>query len=154
MSSRTGQPRRTTGLERLGFYGDAWAALRAGLWAAGPRKALGRRAALRVRPRAAPHAGPVKTNYSANAPCHAAEPSDKRTDAADTYQWTSRSQPYAQGSGSVGWSLLHTAGPNNSGRVTRLYLLGTAAVLGTRPAREEKRGLTRCGDKATHAVYF
>jgi hypothetical protein len=27
----TGQPRRTTELERLGFYGDTWAALRAGL---------------------------------------------------------------------------------------------------------------------------
>ena len=30
----TGQPGRTTGLERLGFYGDTWAALRAGLRAA------------------------------------------------------------------------------------------------------------------------
>ena len=30
----TGQPGRTTGLERLGFYGDTWAALRSGLRAA------------------------------------------------------------------------------------------------------------------------
>ena len=44
----TGQPGRTTGLERLGFYGDTWAALRAGL-----------RAALRAGLRAAPHAGPT-----------------------------------------------------------------------------------------------
>ena len=76
----TGQPGRTTGLERLGFYGDTWAALRAGLRAAlraglravlrtGPLRvgSLGglgratRRAAgpPRARPRAAPHAGPT-----------------------------------------------------------------------------------------------
>ena len=77
----TGQPGRTTGLERLGFYGDTWAALRAGLRAAlraGLRAALrtgppghatrraagqcyapGRRAALRAGPLAALHAGPT-----------------------------------------------------------------------------------------------
>ena len=33
----TGQPGRTTGLERLGFYGDTWAALRAGPADYGPR---------------------------------------------------------------------------------------------------------------------
>ncbi len=40
----TGQPRRTTGLEWQGFFGDTWAALRAGL-----RTAL--RAGLRAAPR-------------------------------------------------------------------------------------------------------
>ena len=91
----TGQPGRTTGLERLGFYGDTWAAPRAGLRAAlraglravlrtgplghatrraaGPCYASGRRAALRVGPpgratrRAAGRAA-RRTNYSATAP--------------------------------------------------------------------------------------
>ncbi len=103
----TGQPRRTTGLERLGFYCDTWAALRAGLRtapcvglpgratrrAAGPRCAQGNRTALRTGPqgcatrRAAGRAA-RRTNYSATAP--PAGPSDQRADDADTYQWTSR----------------------------------------------------------------
>ena len=99
-------------LERLGFYGDTWAALRAGLRAAlraGLQAGLravtvlavpGRRAVLRVglpgratRRAAGPlHArgrGPRSTPDQLQ--CHrAAGPSDQRTDDADTYQWTSR----------------------------------------------------------------
>ena len=54
---------------------------------------------------------------------------------------------YARGSGSVCWSLLHTAGQDNSGRVIRLHLLGPAAILGSGPeqGREEQRGPTRGG---------
>ena len=77
----TGQPGRTSGLERLDFYSDTWAALRAGLRAAlraglraalrtgpqghatrraaGPCYASGRRAAPRAGPRATQHAGPT-----------------------------------------------------------------------------------------------
>ncbi len=148
----TGQPIRNTGLERLGFYGDAWATLRAGLrtalrtgppgratlQAAGPYYAQGRRVALRVGPQASPLAGPS-----------AASPRRwtlGQTDGADTYQWTSRPRapgvysrihvPYAGttlgGSDSGCWSLLHTAGPENSGRVIRLHLLGSAACRGGR----------------------
>ena len=83
----TGQPGRTTGLGQLGFYGDTWAALRAGLRAAlraglravlrtgppghatrraaRPCYASGRRAALRVGP---PGRAARWTNYSATAP--------------------------------------------------------------------------------------
>ncbi len=38
---------------------------------------------------------------------------------------------YARGSESVCLSLLHTAGPDNSGRVIRLHLLGPTAILGS-----------------------
>jgi hypothetical protein len=108
-SAWTGQPRRTTGLERLGFYGDTWAALRVGLRtvprvgppdhatrrAAGPRYAPGRRAALRTGlryasgRRAALHARPT----TASPHRWTFGPTDggvgTREDA-DTYQWTSR----------------------------------------------------------------
>ena len=90
----------------------------------------------------------------------AAGPSDQRTDDADTYQWTSRTRapgvysrihvPYA-GTTLGGrtwpcWSLLHTAGQDNSGRVIRLHLPGPA-ILGSGPeqGREEQRGPTRGG---------
>ena len=91
----------------------------------------------------------------------AAGPSDQRTDDADTYQWTSRTRapgvysrihvPYAGttlgGRTRPCWSLLHTAGQDNSGRVIRLHLLGPAAILGSGPeqGREEQRGPTRGG---------
>ncbi len=56
---------------------------------------------------------------------------------------------YARGSDSGCWSLLHTAGPDNSGRVIRLHLLGQgpAAILGSGPGlgREDQRGPTRDG---------
>jgi len=41
---------------------------------------------------------------------------------------------YAWGSDSDCWSLLHTAGPDNSGRVIRLHLLGPTAIIGAGPA--------------------
>ena len=91
----------------------------------------------------------------------AAGPLDQRTDDADTYQWTSRTRapgvysrihvPYAGttlgGRTRPCWSLLHTAGQDNSGRVIRLHLLGPAAILGSGPeqGREEQRGPTRGG---------
>ena len=183
----TGQPGRTTGLERLGFYGDTWAALRAGLWAAlraglraalrtgppghatrraaGPCYESGRLAALRVGPpgratsRAADRAA-RRTNYSATVPL------DLRTNGRTTpihtnghrgsvplAQWSLQPDlctvrwDYARGSDSVCWSLLHTAGQDNSGRVIRLHLLGPAAILGSgrKPGREEQRGSTRGG---------
>ena len=164
----TGQPGRTTGLERLGFYGDTWAALRAGLRAA---LRAGLRAALRTGPpghatrRAAgqcyaPGRGPRRTPDQLQR-LRAAGPSDQRTDDADTYQWTSRTRapgvysrihvPYAGttlgGRTRPCWSLLHTAGQDNSGRVIRLHLLGPAAILGSGPeqGREEQRGPTRGG---------
>jgi len=111
----TGQPGHTTGLERLGFYGDTLAALRAG-----PR------AALRAGPRAARRAGPQAAQLSDQPQRHrAAGPSGQWTDGADTCQWTSR--PRAPGarswsheppllgsdSDSADWSL-HTAGPTRT----------------------------------------
>jgi hypothetical protein len=88
-------PRHTTGLERLGFYGDTWTALRAGLWAAlraglrttpqvlpqdhatrraaGPRYAPRHRTALRTgqpgcATRRAAGRASRRTNYSVTAP--------------------------------------------------------------------------------------
>ena len=54
---------------------------------------------------------------------------------------------YARGSDSVCWSLLHTAGQDNSDRVIRLHLLGPAAIRGSGPkhGREEQRWPTRGG---------
>ena len=137
----TGQPGHTTGLERLGFYGDTLAALRAG-----PR------AALRAGPRAARRAGPQAAQLSDQPQRHrAAGPSGQWTDGADTYQWTSR--PRAPGarswsheppllgsdSDSADWSL-HTAGPDNPDRATRLHLLGPAAI-GSGPDRRRRSGV-------------
>ena len=141
----TGQPGHTTGLERLGFYGDTLAALRAG-----PR------AALRAGPRAARRAGPQAAQLSDQPQRHrAAGPSGQWTDGADTYQWTSR--PRAPGarswsheppllgsdSDSADWSL-HTAGPDNPDRATRLHLLGPAAI-GSGPGRRRRSGVGQSG---------
>lgn len=141
----TGQPGHTTGLERLGFYGDTWAARRAG-----PR------AALRAGPRAAIRAGPRAAQLSDQPQRHsAAGPSGQWTDGADTYQWTSR--PRAPGarsrsheplllgsdSDSADWSL-HTAGPDNPDRATRLHLLGPAAI-GSGPDRRRRSGVDQSG---------
>ena len=106
----------------------------------GPRDTSGRRAALRVGPpRYASGCGPRRTPDQLLRQSTTG-PSDQRTDDADTYQWISRPrapgacsrihEQYAQGSDSVGWSLLHTGGPDNLGRVSRLRLLGPAAILG------------------------
>ena len=150
----TGQPGHTTGLERLGFYGDTLAALRAG-----PR------AALRAGPRAARHAGPQAAQLSDQPQRHrAAGPSGQWTDGADTYQWTSR--PRAPGarswsheppllgsdSDSADWSL-HTAGPDNPDRATRLHLLGPAAI-GSGPGRRWRSGVGQSGmDRAEGGDY-
>ncbi len=89
----TGQPGRTTGLERLGFYGDSRVAVLAGLWAALRDKSLvrlasgcrttlhvharplGRRAALRT---GSPGCAARRTNYCVTAPL------DQRTDRQTT----------------------------------------------------------------------
>ena len=76
-STIDGQPGRTTGLERLGFFGDTRAAPGAGPWAV----------LLQAGPRAALRAGPTTG------------PSCRRTfglvtAGADTHGWTSR--PKAQ----------------------------------------------------------
>ena len=150
----TGQPGHTTGLERLGFYGDTLAALRAG-----PR------AALRAGPRAARRAGPQAAQLSDQPQRHrAAGPSGQWTDGADTYQWTSR--PRAPGarswsheppllgsdSDSADWSL-HTAGPDNPDRATRLHLLGPAAI-GSGPGRRRRSGVGQSGmDRAEGGDY-
>jgi hypothetical protein len=98
------QSGHTTGLERLGFYGDARAALRAGPRAAlhaGPRAALraGLRAALRAGPRAALRAGlraalpaGLQAAQLSDQPQRhrAAGPSGQWTNCTDTYQWTLR----------------------------------------------------------------
>jgi hypothetical protein len=141
----TGQPGHTTGLERLGFYGDTLAALRAG-----PR------AALRAGPRAARRAGPQAAQLSDQPQRHrAAGPSGQWTDGADTYQWTSRPrapgarswshEPPLLGSDSdlADWSL-HTAGPDNPDRATRLHLLGPAAI-GSGPDRRRRSGVDQSG---------
>ena len=158
----TGQPGHTTGLERLGFYGDTLAALRAG-----PRAALraGPRAARRAGPRAALRAGPQAAQLSDQPQRHrAAGPSGQWTDGADTYQWTSR--PRAPGarswsheppllgsdSDSADWSL-HTAGPDNPDRATRLHLLGPAAI-GSGPGRRRRSGVGQSGmDRAEGGDY-
>ena len=129
----------------------------------GPHYASGRRAALRVGPpgRAARRAAGPRSTQDQLQRHSAAGPSDQRTDDADTYQWTSRTRapgvysrihvPYAGttlgGRTRPCWSLLHTAGQDNSGRVIRLHLLGPAAILGSGPeqGREEQRGPTRGG---------
>jgi hypothetical protein len=150
----TGQPGHTTGLERLGFYGDTLAALRAG-----PR------AALRAGPRAARRAGPQAAQLSDQPQRHrAAGPSGQWTDGADTYQWTSR--PRAPGarswsheppllgsdSDSADWSL-HTAGPDNPDSATRLHLLGPAAI-GSGPGRRRRSGVGQSGmDRAEGGDY-
>ncbi len=41
---------------------------------------------------------------------------------------------YAWGSDSGCWSLLHTAGPDNSGSFISLHLLGPTAIIGAGPA--------------------
>jgi hypothetical protein len=56
-----GQLGRTTGLERLGFYGDTWAALRARLRAAGAQRAGLRTRYRAAGPRYAPGSGPRRT---------------------------------------------------------------------------------------------
>ena len=110
-------------------------------------------------PRHAPGRGPCRTPDQLQRH-RAAGPSDNRTDDANTYHWTSRTHApgvysriyvpyagYARGSDSVCWSLMHTTGQDNSGRVIRLHLLGHAAILGSGPkqGREEQRGSTRGG---------
>ena len=150
----TGQPGHTTGLERLGFYGDTLAALRAG-----PR------AALRAGPRAARRAGPQAAQLSDQPQRHrAAGPSGQWTDGADIYQWTSRprapgarsrsQEPLLQGSDSdsADWSL-HTAGPDNPDRATRLHLFGPAAI-GSGPGRRRRSGVGQSGmDRAEGGDY-
>ena len=156
----TGQPGRTTGLERLGFYGDTWAALQARLRAVLRVGPPGRATRPAAEPHHAPGHAPRRTQDQLQR-LRAAGPSDQRTDDADTYQWTSRTRapgvysrihvPYAGttlgGRTRPCWSLLHTAGQDNSGRVIRLHLLGPAAILGSGPeqGREEQRGPTRGG---------
>ena len=193
----TGQPRRTTGLERLGFYGDTWAVLRAGLRAslraglrtalrvgpqdhatrraagpcytadrraalrvgppgratrraAGPRYAPGSLAALRAGLRTAPQARPT----TAPPRRWAFGPTDGRhryipMDIEDPHTWILQPDSCTIRWDSVCWSLLHTAGPDNSGLVIRLHLLGPAAILGSghKQGRGEQRhgGPTRCG---------
>ena len=151
MESWTGQPGRTTG-------GSGWAST----VIHGPRYEpdSGPRYEQDYGPRHAPGRGPCRTpDQLQRHP--AAGPSDQRTDDADTYQWTSRTRapgvysrihvPYAVttlgGRTRPCWSLLHTAGQDNSGRVIRLHLLGPAAILGSGPeqGREEQRGPTRGG---------
>ena len=133
----TDQPGHTTGLERLGFYGDTWAERRAG-------------------PRAALRAGPWAAQLSDQPQRHsAAGPSGQWTDGADTYQWTSRPrapgarsrshEPLLLGSDSADWSL-HTAGPDNPDRATRLHLLGPAAIMiGSGPDRLRRSGVDQSG---------
>jgi hypothetical protein len=94
----------------------------------------------------------------------AAGPSGQWTDGADTYQWTSR--PRAPGarswsheppllgsdSDSADWSL-HTAGPDNPDRATRLHLLGPAAI-GSGPGRRRRSGVGQSGmDRAEGGDY-
>ena len=75
-------------------------------------------------------------------------------DDADTYQWTlrprspgaySRSEPTAVRPGiGLGRLSLHTAGPDNPDRATRLHLLGTAAI-GSGPGRRKRSGVGQSG---------
>jgi hypothetical protein len=138
-------------------YGPRYAPDRRATPRVGPPGSATRRAA---GPRCAPGRGPRCTPDQLQR-LRAAGPSDQRTDDADTYQWTSRTRapgvysrihvPYAGttlgGRTRPCWSLLHTAGQDNSGRVIRLHLLGPAAILGSGPeqGREEQRGPTRGG---------
>ena len=81
-------------------------------------------------------------------------PSGRWTDNADTYQWTSRprapgarsrSEPTAGRPGiGLGRLSLHTAGPDNPDRATRLHLLGTAAI-GSVPGRYRRSGAGQSG---------
>ena len=98
----TGQPGRTTGLERLGFYGDTWAALRAGL-----------RAALRAGLRAALRVGPP-----GRAARRAAGRAARRTDnSAAGHTWLG-TQAGAGGAtwANRGWKAETTAGRTRTGR--------------------------------------
>ncbi len=164
----------TTGLERLGFYGDTRAALRAGPRAAlraGPRAArrAGPRAAIRAGSRAAIRAGLWAALRAGQRAAQLSGlpqrgPSGQWTDCADTYQWTSR--PRAPGarsrrheppllgldSDSANWSL-HTAGPDNPDCATRLHLLGPAAI-GSGPGRRRRSGVGQSGmDRAEGGDY-
>ncbi len=113
--------------------------------------ASGSLAVLRVGPRATLHARPttalrwtfgstdggrqyVPMDIEAPRPC------SLQPDSC-TVRWD-----YARGSDSDCWSLLHIAGPDNSGGVIRLHLLGpTAILLGSGPCRgpEDQRGPTQ-----------
>ena len=109
--------------------------------AAGPRYASGRRTALCAGPRAALHAGPTTASLHRwtfgptdggrryiPMDIEAPRPWSLQPDSC-TVRWD-----YAWGSDSDCWSLLHTAGPDNSGRVIRLHLLGPTAIIGAGPA--------------------
>ena len=131
-------------------YGPCYAPVRRAVLRFGPPGRATRRAAGRAARR---------TNYSATAPLdlrtngrttlihtdgHLGLAPLESTAGSCTVRWE-----YAWGSDSVCWSLLHTAGQDNSGRVIRLHLLGPAAIaiLGSGPKqeREEQRGPTRGG---------
>ena len=120
--------------------------------AAGPRYASGRRAAPRAGSRAVQHTRPT----TAPPRRWTFRPTDGRRryipmDIEDPRPWSLQPDSctvrwdYARGSDSVCWSLLYTAGQDNSGRVIHLHLLGPAAILGSGPGREEQRGSTRGG---------
>ena len=92
-----------------------------------------------------------------------AGPSSRRTDDVDTYQWTSRprasgaysrSEPTAVRPGiGLGRLSLHTAGPDNPDRATRLHLLGPAAI-GSGPGRRRRSGVGQSGmDRAEGGDY-
>jgi hypothetical protein len=118
----TGQQRRTMGLERLGFYGDTWAAQQAGLriaLRAGLRADRAtRRAALRTGHRAAGRAA-RRTDYRVTAPL------DLRTNGRRTPKHTNGHRgpasalgvysrivrwDYARGSDSVYWGTHRSTG--------------------------------------------
>jgi hypothetical protein len=127
--------------------GDTWAALRAGLRTT-PRVGPPGRATRRAARRAA-----RRTNHSATAPLdrttliHTNGHRGLAPLAESTAGLMYRTLELRSGSASHCWSLLYTAGPDNSGRVIRLHLLGPTAILGSGPCRgrEDQRGPTRDG---------
>ena len=124
-------------------------------WRTLPRRAYGRRgwwSLYTVGPRAALRAGPWAVLRAGPT----AGPAGRRTDDADTYQWTSRprapgacswSEPTAVRPGiGLGRLSLHTAGlgPDNPDRATRPQLLGTEAI-GSGPGWHGRSGPGQSG---------
>ncbi len=102
--------------------------------AAGLYNASGRRAALHARPTTA---SPRRWTFGPTdggrryipMDIEALRPWSPQPDSC-TVRWD-----YAWGSDSGCWSLLHTAGQDNSGSVICLHLLGPTAIIGAGPAR-------------------
>jgi hypothetical protein len=114
------------------FYGDTRAALRAGQRAA---LRAGLRAALRAGPPAALCAGPTR----APGACSRSEPTAVRTGIG-----LGLGDPrVGSDSDSADWSL-HTAGPDNPDRATRLHPLWPAAI-GSGPGRRRRGGVGQSG---------